>query len=138
MGLRRSASEGRIGAGLGAVGSEAIAAQVFVEAMDLVAVASLEQIEDVMEEVVDLHDSVVTEPRQRDAAGGWEVGAGRGSGHQVGARVHCSSAMACCTISSGRWLSPLCMARRMAVHRMRPASRGRPLAAWRRSSAREW
>lgn len=51
--------------------------------------------------------------RQRVAAG-------------CGGGCHCSSGMACCTSSSGRWFKPLGTASRMAVHRMRPA--------WRRSS----
>jgi hypothetical protein len=62
-----------------------VAAQVLVEAMDLVAVAGFEQIQDVMDEVVDLDDGIVTEPGHVDVA--WYK--------VVGVRVHCSSAMAC-------------------------------------------
>ncbi|MDG0833481.1 hypothetical protein EXH51_12080 [Pelomonas saccharophila] len=45
--------------------------------------------------------------------------------------------MACCSSSSGRWLSPLGTASRMAVHKMRLAWRGSPLQAWRRISSPE-
>ena len=42
--VKELATEGRIGAGLGAVGlDQAVAAQVVVEAMDLIAVAGLEE-----------------------------------------------------------------------------------------------
>jgi len=37
--------------------------------MDLIAVASLEQIEEVVDEVVDLDDGIVAESRQRDRCG---------------------------------------------------------------------
>ena len=40
---------------------------IFVEAVELVPVAGLEQIEDVLDEVVDLEDGVVTEARHRCA-----------------------------------------------------------------------
>jgi hypothetical protein len=46
-----------------------VPAQVLVEAMDLVAVAGFEQVQDVMDEVVDLNDVVVTEPGHRDVIG---------------------------------------------------------------------
>lgn len=38
--------------------------------MDLIAVVSLEQVEDVGDEVVDLNDGIVAEPGQRDGGGG--------------------------------------------------------------------
>ena len=60
----------------------------------------------------------------RDGLVGWVVGEER-----FKASIHCSSAMACCRRSSGRWFRPLGTASRMAVHRMRPACRGRPLDA---------
>jgi hypothetical protein len=37
----------------------AVAAQILVEAMDLIAVAGLEEVQDVMDEVVDLDDGIV-------------------------------------------------------------------------------
>ena len=42
--------------------------------MDLVAVARLEQIEEMPDEVVDLHDGVVAEPWHRDGGAGVIVG----------------------------------------------------------------
>ena len=50
------ASEGEVAAAIGAVGpdDEVAAPQVFVEAVDLIAVTSLKEVQDVMEEVVNL------------------------------------------------------------------------------------
>ncbi len=55
------------------------------------------------------------------------------SGQPV-SRVHRSSSMACRRISSGRWLSALGTAKRMALRRIFPAWRGGPLEACRSSS----
>ena len=50
---------------------------IVVVAMDLIAVAGLEQIEEVMDEVVDLDDGIVAELRQRDVGSGVIVIVGR-------------------------------------------------------------
>jgi hypothetical protein len=56
------------------------AAQILVEAMDLITVAGFEEIQHVMEEVVDLHDRIVAEPGHGERADGKMVGGKRGRG----------------------------------------------------------
>ena len=76
-------SEGRwrteeVEVGVGVEEVVVAAVQVLVEAMDLIAVASLEEVEHVMDEVVDLHDGIVAETGQRERLRG---GVLSGHGH---------------------------------------------------------
>ena len=52
--------------GIGSGGDDVVRRQILVVAMDLVAVARLEEVEEVSNEVVDLDDGVITEARHRD------------------------------------------------------------------------
>lgn len=55
--------------------NEVVVGTIFVEAMDLVAVVSLEEMEDVVEEVMDLDDGLIGERRQIDRdVGGAGIG----------------------------------------------------------------
>jgi hypothetical protein len=68
-------SEGRIEQVRAGVGvQEVVAVEVLLEALDLIAVAGLEEVQDVMDEVVDLHDRIVAESGHRDGSGDEVIG----------------------------------------------------------------
>jgi hypothetical protein len=79
-GVRRWAvrgSERRVVDGGRHVGLDVVCRPIVVVAMDLIAVAGFEQVEEVMDEVVDLDDGIVAELRQRDVGRGVIVVVGR-------------------------------------------------------------
>jgi hypothetical protein len=55
----------------------AVVKQIPIEAMELIAVAGLEEVQDMMDEVVDLHDYIIAEPGHRDRPKGEAVGGDR-------------------------------------------------------------
>jgi len=70
-------SEGRIEQVRAGVGLEqVVTVELLVEAVDLIAVAGLEEVQDVMDEVVDLHDRIVAESGHWDGPGDEVVGDG--------------------------------------------------------------